>query len=145
MKIKLLLPSLLFVLLSFPVRAVEVPAAAVEMAAVERFLDLSDAELDQMQQVIARVRAMTPEQRATLRTEIRKYRQLPEEQREQLRMGWGWMPQEIQDGWRDMMQHATSERRAAIQNELWTLDLAQRMARRRQLVEEYLKTKPAQP
>ena len=116
-----------------------------EMASVEQFLSLSDADLDQLQQVIIRIRAMTPEQRAALRKEISQYRELPGAQRDQLRMGWGWMPREIQDGWREMMQHATPERRTAIQQELQALGPEEKAARRRQLVEEYLKTKPARP
>lgn len=122
-----------------------IPPAAREMAAVEQFLGLSDTELDQLQQVIARLRAMPAEQRVALRLEIEQYRRLPEPQREQLRMGWGWMPREIQEGWREMMQHATPERRAAIQQELQALGPADKTARRRQLAEEYLKAKPAKP
>jgi hypothetical protein len=126
--------------------AADAPSPAVrEMASVEQFLGLSDAELDQLQQVIARLRAMPVEQRTALRREIAQYRQLPEPQREQLRAGWGWMPQEIQDAWREMMQHATPERRAAIQKDLQALAPEEKTARRRQLVEEYLKTKPARP
>jgi hypothetical protein len=111
------------------------------MASVEQFLSLSDADLDQLQQVIARIRAMPAEQRAELRKEIAQYRELPGTQREQLRQGWGWMPREIQDGWREMMQQATLERRTAIQQELRALEPAAKAARRRQLVEEYLKAK----
>ena len=54
-----------------------------ELAAVEQFLGLSDLELEQMQQVIARIRAMTPAERAALRAEIEKFRQLPEGQRQE--------------------------------------------------------------
>jgi len=82
-----------------------------ELASVEQFLGLTDAELDQMQQVLARIRAMKPAERIALRAEIEKYRQLPEAQRQQLRQGWGWMPREVQDAWREMMQSATPERR----------------------------------
>jgi len=117
------------------------PVHGREMASVEQFLSLSDADLDQLQQVIARIRAMPAEQRAELRKEIAQYRELPGTQREQLRQGWGWMSREIQDGWREMMQQVTPERRAAIQQELQALEPAAKTARRRQLVEEYLKTK----
>jgi hypothetical protein len=126
------------------------PAAAArpaselkELASVEQFLGLSDAELDQMQQVLARIRAMKPAERAALRTEIDKYRQLPEGQRQQLRQGWGWMPREIQDAWREMMQSATPERRTEIQTKIQSMDPEARLAYRRQLTEEYLKTKAA--
>jgi hypothetical protein len=114
-----------------------------ELASVEQFLGLSDAELDQMQQVLARLRAMKPTERAALRTEIAKYRQLPEAQREQLRQGWGWMPRDIQDAWREMMQSATPERRTEVQTKLQAMTPDERMTYRRQLSEEYLRQKAA--
>lgn len=115
------------------------PAELKELAAVEQFLGLSDAELEQMQQVIARIRAMKPAERAALRTEIEKYRQLPENQRQQLRQGWGWMPRDVQEAWREMMQTATPERRAEIQGKLQSMDPDTRLTYRRQLVDEYMK------
>jgi Protein of unknown function (DUF3106) len=147
-----------------PLPAADAPAAThspreiKELAAVEQFLDLDDAELDQLQQVIDRIRAMTPDQRTALRREIAAYRQLPETQREQMRRGWGrthpgmgagsgWgqMPAQIQDGWREMMQGATPEQHAAIQAQLQSLPPDQRTAYRRQLVEAYLKSKASRP
>lgn len=120
------------------------PAAELkELASVEQFLGLSDVELDQMLQVLARIRAMKPAERAALRAEIDKYRQLPEGQRQQLRQGWGWMPAAIQDAWREMMQSATPERRSEIQTKMQAMDPDARMAYRRQLSEEYLKQKAA--
>ena len=114
-----------------------------ELASVEQFLGLSDAELDQIQQVLARIRAMKPAERATLRTEIEKYRQLPDAQRQQLRQGWGWMPREIQDAWREMMQGVTEARHTEIQTKLQTLSSDEKMAFRRKLTEDYLKEKAA--
>ncbi|OHE82727.1 MAG: hypothetical protein A3G75_04600 [Verrucomicrobia bacterium RIFCSPLOWO2_12_FULL_64_8] len=141
---------MLWCLVANPLAAADSPAATVpspmavkEMAAVEQFLNLSDAELDQMLQVIGRIRAMKPEERAALRREIAQFRQLPEPQRQQLRQGWGWMPPEIQDGWRAMMQKATPERHAEIQAKLQSLPAGERATYRRQLVEEYLKQKAA--
>jgi hypothetical protein len=119
------------------------PVATQDMAAVEQFLCLSDAELEQLARVIERLRAMKPAERTALRAEIAKYRQLPEAQRQQLRQGWGWMPPEIQNGWRDMMQGVTPERRAEIQARMQSLPSEEKAAFRRQLVEEYLKTKAA--
>ena len=114
-----------------------------ELASVEQFLGLSDIELDQMQQVLARLRAMKPAERAALRAEIEKYRQLPDAQRQQLRQGWGWMPREVQDAWREMMQGATPERRTEVQTKLQAMTPDERMTYRRQLSEEYLKQKAA--
>lgn len=117
--------------------------AAAELAALDQFLNLSDAELAQMEQVIARLRAMSPAQRAALREEITAFRKLPQPQRLQLRQGWGWMPAEIQDGWREMMQGATPERRAEIQAKMQSLAPEEKTRYRRELVEAYLKAKSA--
>lgn len=118
------------------------PAAELkDFATVEQFLGLSDAELDQVQQVLTRIRAMKPEERAALRAEIVKFRQLPEGQRQQLRQGWGWMPSEIQDAWREMMQAASPERHAEIQQKLQAMSPDERLTYRRQLAEEYLRKK----
>jgi hypothetical protein len=120
------------------------PAAELkELASVEQFLGLTDAELDQMQQVLVRLRAMKPAERIALRTEIEKYRQLPDAQRQQLRQGWGWMPREVQDAWREMMQSATPERHTEVQTKLQAMTPDERMTYRRQLSEEYLKQKAA--
>jgi DNA-binding transcriptional MerR regulator len=118
-------------------------SSASELAALEQFLNLSDAELAQMEAVIARLRAMSPAQRAALRSEITAFRQLPEQQRLQLRQGWGGMPAEIQNGWREMMQNATPERRAEIQSRMQSLEPDAKMRYRRDLVEAYLKEHPA--
>lgn len=130
-----------------PLHAAEPPANQTatikEMAAVEQFLSLSDAELEQMVLVIQRIRAMKPDERAALRQEVAKYCRLPDSQRQQMRMGWGWMPREIQDGWREMMQNTTSERRAEIQSKLQSLSPEERAVLRKQLVEEFLKQKAA--
>jgi len=115
--------------------------SAAELAALERFLDLSDEDLAQMADAIARLRAMTPAQRATLRREIAAYRQLPEPERQQIRQGWGGMPPEIQDGWRDMMHTATPEERASIQSKMHSLSPEERNLYRRTLVEAYLKSR----
>lgn len=114
-----------------------------ELASVEQFLSLSDVELDQIQQVLARIRAMKPAERAALRAEIDKYRQLPEAQRQQMRQGWGGMPREIQDAWREMMHSATEARRTEIQTKLQSLSPDEKMAYRRKITEEYLKEKAA--
>lgn len=115
-----------------------------ELAALEQFLNLSDAELAQLQDVIARLRAMTPAERAALREEIAAFRQLPERQRMQLRQGWGMMPPEIQNGWREMMQNTTPEEHAQIQKKMQSLaSPEERMQYRRELVEAYLKAKAA--
>lgn len=146
--LRALLPGVVLVLVTAGLPAISAeksasrPAAELkELASVEQFLGLSDTELDQMQQVLARIRAMKPAERAALRAEVEKYRQLPEAQRQQLRQGWGWMPREVQDAWREMMQSATPERRTEVQTKLQSMTPDERMTYRRQLTEEYLKQK----
>jgi hypothetical protein len=108
-----------------------------EFAALERFLSMSDAELDEMQRAIARVRAMTPEQREHMRAQIAAFHQLPAERREEIREGWGWHDARDRDDWRTMMRAKTTEERAAIQAELQVLPAEQRMARKRALLEAW--------
>ncbi|MBE2215758.1 MAG: DUF3106 domain-containing protein [Opitutaceae bacterium] len=108
-----------------------------EFAALERFLAMSDAELDEMQQAIARVRAMTPEQRAQLRAQIAAFHQLPAERRDEIRGGWGWHDARDRDDWRTMMHAKPPEERAAVQAELQALPADQRLARKRALLEAW--------
>lgn len=115
-----------------------------ELAALEQFLSLSDAELAQLQDVITRLRAMSTEERAALRKEIAEFRKLPEPQRMQMRQGWGMMPAEIQNAWREMMQNATPAEHAEIQKKMQSLATQEeRMKYRRSLAEAYLKAKAA--
>lgn len=110
-----------------------------ELAALERFLDLPDEELDQMQRAIARLRAMGPEEKAALRREMEKFRRLPETERRQLRHGWGAVEERVQDAWRRMMHAATPERRQEIQQQLQALPPEKKADFRRQLAEEFLR------
>lgn len=112
------------------------------MAALEMFLSLTDEELDQMVQVIARIRAMNASERDALRAEIRKFRNLPESQRHQLRQGWGALEERLQEAWRRMMHSASNERRNEIQKQLQALSPEDRTALRRKLAEEFLQREP---
>mgnify|MGYP002633918111 CR=1 FL=1 len=114
------------------------PPAVKEMAALEHFLDLTDEDLDQMQRVITRIRAMTPEEKAALRLEMEKFRELPETQRRKLRQGWGALDEDLQVAWRQMMHAATPERRAEIQAQLRTLPPGKKGAYRQELAEKFL-------
>lgn len=115
------------------------PGSGMEMATLERFLDLSDDELEQMQRAIALIRAMNPEQRAALRREVDKFRQLPDGERQQLRRGWGALEAGQQEAWRRMMHAASAERRAQIQAELQALPPDKKSDYRRRLTEEFLR------
>lgn len=108
-----------------------------ELAALEQFLALDDAQLAHLQQTIAQLRAMGPSERARLREQIGQFRQLPAERKAALRQGWSQMPAEIRDGWRDMMQSADDARRAEIRAQLESLSPGERMEYRRRLVEEF--------
>jgi hypothetical protein len=116
-------------------------ATAAELAALEQFLRLSDAELAQLEQVIARIRAMKPAERAAMCNQIMAYRQMPEAQRMHLRLGWGGVPPEVQAAWRDMMHGATPERRAEIQAKMQSLPPEEKADYRRALVDEFLRQK----
>ncbi len=130
-----------------PLRAADPAAAtpprpadtAVELAALERFLDLTDEELDQMQRAIARLRTMSPGEKAALRNEMDKFRRLPDDQRRQLRHGWGAVEDRVQAAWRRMMHAATPERRQEIQQQLQALPPEKKTDFRRQLAEYFLR------
>lgn len=111
----------------------------VDLAALERFLDLTDEELDQMQRAIALIRAMGPAERAELHKAMNQFRSLPDAQRRQLRQGWGALESGLQDAWRRMMQSATPERRAEIQQKLQALPPEKKAEYRRQLTEDFLR------
>jgi hypothetical protein len=111
----------------------------VDLAALERFLDLPDEELDQMQRAIALIRAMGPAERAELHKAMNQFRSLPDAQRRQLRQGWGALESGVQDAWRRMMQSATPERRTEIQQKLQALPPEKKAEYRRQLAEEFLR------
>lgn len=117
---------------------------ARDFASVEQFLGLSDAELDEIREVIERIRAMTPAQRVALRDEIAAFRRLPEPQRRELRQGWGRVPPEIRDGWRELMHAASPEQRNEIHATLQALSPEERLAYRQKLVEEYLARRGAE-
>lgn len=52
-----------------------------ELAALEQFLELSDAQLDRIQAAVARVRAMSVEERQAYAEEIARFRKLPTPER----------------------------------------------------------------
>ncbi|MBI2511838.1 MAG: DUF3106 domain-containing protein [Opitutae bacterium] len=129
-------------LAGMPLRAADAPAtpAAGDLVALEKFLTLDDAQLDDLQRAIARVRAMTPAERTKLREQIVQFRQLPAAERQAWRQGWGQMPAELRDGWREMMQSADDAQRAEIHRRLEALPPAERVAARKKMVEEFLRT-----
>ena len=139
--------ALLLILFAGLVRAADpvpdTPSASLdkegELAALERFLDLSDEELDQMQRAITRIRAMGPAEKEALRREMDKFRRLPEAERRQLRHGWGAVEERVQEAWRRLMHAAPPERRQEIQRQLQALPPEKKADFRRQLTEEFLR------
>lgn len=146
MKTSFRLSSLFLLLIAGLLRAADPSPASplpttdkeLDLAALERFLDLPDDELDQMQRAITLLRAMGPQEKAVLRREMEKFRRLPEAERRQLRHGWGAVEKRVQDAWRQLMHTATPERRQEIQRQLQALPPEKKADFRRQLAEEFL-------
>lgn len=112
-------------------------AAADDLVALECFLSLSDTELDQLQQAIARVRAMTPAERAALREKTLAYRRLPAAERDTLRLGWGWLNEQDRTDWPKMMHSLPVAESEAIRKEVLGLPPEQRAARKHALLEDW--------
>lgn len=115
-------------------------AVSDDLAALDQFLAMDDAQLDQLQQAITRVRAMTPAERANLRARIADYRQLPAEQREKVRAGWGWQSDSDRNDWPLMMRSKPEAERSAIQAEIQSLPPEQRATRKHELLETWRAT-----
>lgn len=106
-----------------------------DLNALERFLDMSDEQLERIQQAIARVRAMSPEERTALHEKLHSFRQLPPAQRERLRAG--WRDNRDQADWPAMMRSLPDAERAAIQTEIQALAPTERAARKHALLEQW--------
>lgn len=129
-------------------RAAQAASAASddpEFAALDRFLSMSDAELDAMQQAIARVRAMSPDERAKMRAEIAAFHQLPTERRDEIRAGWGWHDARDREDWRTMMHEKTPSERAQIQQEILNLPADERIARKHALLDAWRTARSTAP
>lgn len=112
-------------------------AVSDDLAALDQFLTMDDAQLDQLQQAITRVRSMTPAERASLRTRIADYRRLPVEQREKVRAGWGWLNEADRNDWPSMMRSLPEAERSAIQTEIQSLSPDQRATRKNTLLKAW--------
>lgn len=133
----------LVAILGLGLRAAEVPPDVRELSTLEQFLALDDAQLAQMQQAIARVRAMSAAERAQLRARIEEFRRLPAAEREQLRRGWGSEAPEIREGWHDLMQSLDAAGRAELRRQLEGLSPEERTKLRRERVEKFLRERAA--
>lgn len=117
--------------------------AEAEFAALDRFLAMTDAELDATQQAIARVRAMSPKEREAMRAQIAAFHRLPSERRDEIRVGWGWHDPQDRDDWQAMVHAKSPADRAAIQQELLALEPSARQARKHALLEAWRRERAA--
>ena len=99
-----------------------------ELAALDQFLGMSEAELSAVQKAVAKVQAMSPAERAKLRAALHSYRGLPEAKRQQLRCEWRDATEHRE--WSERMRAKTAAERAAMQAELQALPPEARAARR---------------
>lgn len=109
-----------------PATATADAAAAAEFAAVERFLSLSNEQLDDLQKAIARIRAMTPAERTALLERITAYRRLPASDRDAIRAGAGWLNEQDRIDWPRMMRSLSDAERAEIHGVLPNLPMTER-------------------
>jgi hypothetical protein len=108
-----------------------------DLAALDQFLSMSDAELDQLQSAIARVRAMSPAEREAFRQKMIAYRQLPEGERQQVQQRWGWQSEQDRSDWSIMMRSKTEPERSAIQADVQSQPSDQRAARKHAILETW--------
>jgi hypothetical protein len=103
-------------------------AAQDELAALDQFLGMNEAELSAVQKAVAKVQAMSPAERAKLRAALHTYRCLPESKRQQLRCEWKDATEHRE--WSERMRAKTADERTAMQTELQALPPEARAARR---------------
>ncbi len=111
--------------------------ASEDLVALDRFLTMNDAQLDQLQKAIEKVRSMTPTQRAVLKKQMLEYRKLPAEQRDQIRAGWGWQSEADRNDWPVMMRSKPEADRARVQAEIQALPPESRAAHKHDLLEQW--------
>lgn len=117
-------------------------AGAEDVAALERFLSMSDAELAALQKAIARVQAMSAEEKATIRARLRTYCEASDEQRAQWRRG-GFSEKE-HACWAAHMHALAPEARAELQAKLHALPAEQRTEQRRAWLQTWMVEDTAQ-
>jgi hypothetical protein len=108
-----------------------------ELAALEQFLRLSDEQLDRIQQAVARVRAMSAEERKAHAEEIVRFRDLPPDERSRIRDRWGWQNARDRDDWRTMMQALSPEERQKVHEKMQSLPPGERTAYRVEILEQW--------
>ena len=110
---------------------------ARDLAALERFLTMSDEELDRLQAALARIRAMSEEERRQFAGRVVEYRRLPRDERQREREGWGWREDRDREDWRRMMQDLDPTERRKVHESLQDLSPEERIERRMELIEKW--------
>lgn len=93
-------------------------AAVSSVETLDRFLSMSDEELEAIEATIRRIRSMTPEERVAYREKIRGFYELPDVERERLQIAWGQLDLRVREQWREYMQSLDIEERESVQAEL---------------------------
>ena len=86
------------------------------MANLETFLSMSDEALEQLEATIHRIRQMTPEERKEYRDRIVAYRDLPDEERQQIQQAWGQLDTSVRAAWRKYMTNLDQAARKKVRN-----------------------------
>jgi prophage DNA circulation protein len=117
-------------------------AAVAEFAAVERFLSLSNEQLDELQKAIARIRAMTPAERTALLERITTFRRLPASDRDAIRAGSGWLNEQDRLDWPRLMRSLNDAQRAEIHAVLPNLPVNERARWKHERLEVWRRATP---
>jgi hypothetical protein len=102
------------------------PSASAGMSTLERFLQLNDEQLAQLEEVIQRIRKMTPEEREAYRQKIIEYSGMAPEQRANLQSAWGQMDERVKSAWRTYMQALDSAQHEAIRAQMLNIPFEER-------------------
>ncbi|MCC5835928.1 MAG: DUF3106 domain-containing protein [Opitutales bacterium] len=104
---------------------------------IERFLYLSDEQLDKLMEGIERIRAMTPEERKDFAEEMRAFRRLPTEQRERIRERMRSVSREDHEDIRKMIESMRPRERRRMLRDMRDLDPEERMDYRLKRLEQW--------
>lgn len=108
---------------------------------IERFLHLSDEQLDRLMKGIERIRAMTPEERKDFAEEMRNFRRLPPEQRDRIRQRMRTVSPEDHEDIRTMIESMRPRERRRMLREMQGLDPEERMEYRLERLRQWRERK----
>ena len=104
---------------------------------------MDNAQLARVERAVARLRAMSPAERAALHERLSAFHRLPPAERNRVRAG--WRDERDRADWPQMMHSLTPEQRAAVQAELQALDPADRATRKHELLDAWRAPPAARP